>query len=202
MIVGTDAHYLTKEDRYVHKAYLNSKGGEREVDSFYEFAHLMTFDEAHSLLADCFESNEIAEHILFNTNKVRDKITDYSLERKQMIPKVEVKDYPKCSAWEWDMYPTIKELLASDNIQERYWVNECIRKLAEMDLDGEPEYAQRLETEADVIKYIGEKLDDCLFAYFNTFKHYIDLFWECGSIVGPGRGSATGFLSNYLLGIT
>ena len=202
MIVGTDAHYLTKEDRYVHKAYLNSKGGEREVDSFYEFAHLMTFDEAHGLLADCFESNEIAENILFNTNKVRDKITDYSLERKQMIPKVEVKDYPKCSAWEWDMYPTIRELLASDNIQERYWVNECIKKLAEMDLDGEPEYAQRLETEADVIKYIGEKLDDCLFAYFNTFKHYIDLFWECGSIVGPGRGSATGFLSNYLLGIT
>lgn len=41
-----------------------------------------------------------------------------------------------------------------------------------------------------------------MFAYFNTFKHYIDLFWECGSIVGPGRGSATGFLSNYLLGIT
>ena len=51
-------------------------------------------------------------------------------------------------------------------------------------------------------KDIGNKLDDCLFAYFNTFKHYIDLFWECGSIVGPGRGSATGFLSNYLLGIT
>ena len=54
----------------------------------------------------------------------------------------------------------------------------------------------------DVIKDISNKLDDCLFAYFNTFKHYIDLFWECGSIVGPGRGSATGFLSNYLLGIT
>ena len=28
------------------------------------------------------------------------------------------------------------------------------------------------------------------------------MFWECGSIVGPGRGSATGFLSDYLLGIT
>lgn len=65
-----------------------------------------------------------------------------------------------------------------------------------------PQYWDRLEIEADVINYIGEKLDDCLFAYFNTFKHYIDLFWECGSTVGPGRGSATGFLSNYLLGIT
>ena len=29
MVIGSDAHYLKKEDRYVHKAYLNSKGGER-----------------------------------------------------------------------------------------------------------------------------------------------------------------------------
>ena len=203
MVIGTDSHYLTKADRFVHKSYLNSKGGEREVDSFYEFAHLMTYDEAEEILALSFnDDKEIASQIIHNTMLIHEKITEYSLERKQMIPKVEVKDYPKVSAWEWDMYPTIRGLLASDNIQERYWVNECIQRLAEMGLDGESEYAARLETEADVIKYIGEKLDDCLFAYFNTFKHYIDLFWECGSIVGPGRGSATGFLSNYLLGIT
>ena len=202
MIVGTDSHYLTKNDRYVHKSYLNSKDGEREVDLFYEFAHLMTYDEAFTLLEQCFDSFVIAEQILANSSRVQEKIHDFSLERKQMIPKVDVKDYPKVSAWEWDMYPTVRELLASDNPQERYWVNECIQKLVDLNLDGEPEYAARLETEADVIKHIGEKLDDCLFAYFNTFKHYIDLFWECGSIVGPGRGSATGFLSNYLLGIT
>ena len=202
IVVGTDAHYLTKDDRYVHKSYLNSKGGEREVDSFYEFAHLMTYDEVYELLEYCFKDKAIPIYILENSRKLGEKFTSYSLERKQMIPKVEVKDYPKCSAWEWDMYPTIRSLLASDNIQERYWVNECIIRLGELGLDGEPEYASRLETEADVIRDIGGKLDDCLFAYFNTFKHYIDLFWECGSIVGPGRGSATGFLSNYLLGIT
>ena len=66
----------------------------------------------------------------------------------------------------------------------------------------EYEYISRIETEADVLRFISGKLEDSLFAYFNTFKHYIDLFWDCGSIVGPGRGSATGFLSNYLLGIT
>ena len=60
----------------------------------------------------------------------------------------------------------------------------------------------RSEIAAYIIKDFGEKLYDCLFADFNTFQHYINLFWECGSIVGPGRGSATGFLSNYLLGIT
>ena len=203
MVAGTDAHYLTEKDRFVHKAYLNSKDGDREVDNFYEFARLMSYDEAEALLSLALGSNKIdAQEVLNNTKLIQDKITNYSLERKQMIPKVDVKDYPRCSAWEWDMYPTIRGLLASDNIQERYWINECILKLAEMGLDGEPEYAARLETEADVIKFIGDKLDDCLFAYFNTFKHYIDLFWECGSIVGPGRGSATGFLSNYLLGIT
>ena len=202
MVVGTDAHYLTKDDRFVHKSYLNSKGGEREVDSFYEFAHLMTYEEVCDLLTKCFDDMSIAKTILYNSNRVKDKISDYSLERKQMIPKVDVKYYSPSSAWEWDFYPTLRYLLASDNDQERYWVNECINKLIEMGLDGNPEYAQRLEIEADIIKFIGEKLDDCLFAYFNTFKHYIDLFWECGSTVGPGRGSATGFLSNYLLGIT
>ena len=201
MIVGTDAHYLTKEDRPIHKAYLNSKEGDREVDAFYEFTYLMDSKEVDELLKPCFPDG-VVDWILNNTLEIQNKIEDYSLERKQIIPKVEVKDYPKCSAWEWDMYPTIRDLLVSDNIQERYWVNECINKLIEMNLDGNSEYAQRLEIEADIIKYIGEKLDDCLFAYFNTFKHYIDLFWECGSIVGPGRGSATGFLSNYLLGIT
>ena len=38
MVIGCDAHYLTKEDRFVHKSYLNSKGGERQVDAFYEYS--------------------------------------------------------------------------------------------------------------------------------------------------------------------
>ena len=201
IVPGTDAHYLTEQDRLIHKAYLNSKDGEREVDSFYEFARLMSPEEVFNLLEHSFEKNDI-EWILNNSNELKEKIKYFSLERKQIIPKVIVRNYPKTSTKKWDIYPTLHELLISDNIQERYWVNECINKLSEMGLDGNPEYAQRLEIEADVIKYIGNKLDDCLFAYFNTFKHYIDLFWRCGSIVGPGRGSATGFLSNYLLGIT
>ena len=201
MVVGTDAHYLTKEDRFIHKSYLNSKNGEREIDTFYEFTYLMTKEETESLLLKSFTIDTVRQ-ILNNTHLIQNKIQDYNLERTQIIPKVEVTDYPKSSSWEWDMYPVIRELLVSDNIQERYWVNECIKKLQEMNLDGNNEYTKRLEIEADIIKYIGEKLNDCLFAYFNTFKHYIDLFWECGSIVGPGRGSATGFLSNYLLGIT
>ena len=211
MVVGTDAHYLTKKDRPIHKAYLNSKDGEREIDSFYEFAYVMSSDEVEELMLpymDTWDKNktpqEIMNWIFDNTLEIQKKIKFYSLERKQQIPRVEVLDYKKGfipETW-YEKYPVICSLINSDDIQERYWVNECIKALQEKQLYENETYIARLETEANVIKNIGEKLEDCLFAYFNTFKHYIDLFWECGSIVGPGRGSATGFLSNYLLGIT
>ena len=201
MIFATDAHYLTSKDRAVHKAYLNSKDGEREVDDFYYYSHLMDNEEAFDNLYPYFTEEEFAE-MCANTIDIMNKIKGYDLFHNPIIPEVEVKNYSACSAWEWDSYPTIKRLLASENIQERYWVNECIRKLIDLDLDGNKLYCQRLEVEAKVIDTIGQKLGNCLFAYFNTFQHYIDLFWECGSLSGPGRGSSVCFLSNYLLGIT
>ena len=213
MVIGTDAHYLTKEDRFVHKAYLNSKGGEREVDDFYEFARLMDFDEAEEILAESFdEHKDVAEQIIMNTLLIQNKIEEYSLERKQIVPKVKVPEYDKYDIMEqvpgvimdnFDFrWPILKKIVERGNIQEKYWLMECIKSMSEKGFHENTQYWDRLEIEADVIDFIGGKLDDCLFAYFNTFKHYIDLFWECGSTVGPGRGSATGFLSNYLLGIT
>lgn len=199
MTAATDAHYLTKKDRFVHKAYLNSKGGEREVDSFYEFTYLMNIEECKNLLLKSL-SEEAIEQIFCNTREIQNKIQDYDLSRKQIIPKVEVISYPILKNY-LIQYPVLSSLFNSQDEQERYWVNECINAMEEKNVFNET-YLSRLETEADVIKTIGNKLDDCLFAYFNTFKHYIDLFWECGSILGPGRGSSTGFLSNYLLGIT
>ena len=213
MVVGTDAHYLTKADRFVHKAYLNSKGGEREVDDFYEFARLMDYDEAEELLAASFEGHiEIANKIISNTLMIQNKIQEYSLERKQIIPKVKVPKYDQFSFAQYIpglimdnldfRFPILRHIVDHGNDQERYWLMSCITSMWDKGLHNKEDYWDRLEIEADVISYIGGKLDDCLFAYFNTFKHYIDLFWECGSTVGPGRGSATGFLSNYLLGIT
>lgn len=201
MIFATDAHYLTANDRSVHKAYLNSKDGEREVDDFYYYSHLMSSEEAFDNLYPYFNEEEFSQ-MCANTIEIMDKIGTYEIFHNPIIPEIQVKDYPRCSAWEWDFYPTIKKLLASDNPQERYWINECVRKLVDIGLDGNEVYCQRLETEAKVIDIIGQKLGNCLFSYFNTFQHYIDLFWECGSLSGPGRGSSVCFLSNYLLGIT
>ena len=45
MVIGCDSHFLKKEDRYIHKAFLNSKEGEREVDAFYEYSYLQSNEE-------------------------------------------------------------------------------------------------------------------------------------------------------------
>ena len=200
IVIGSDAHYLTAKERPIHKAYLNSKEGDREVDEFYFDAHMMDNDEAFEYLSQTFTEEEF-KNMCAASMEIYDKIEHYELERSSIIPEVEVKNYEKVPMTFKGAYPVLTYLFNSEDIQERYWVNECYNGLQDKGLlNGK--YLERLEIEADVIKTIGEKLNDCLFKYFNTFQHFINLFWDCGSIVGPGRGSSVCFLSNYLLGIT
>ena len=196
IIVTTDAHYLCKEDREVHKAYLNSKGGEREVDSFYEYAYLQTTEE---VIENLQNTNLDYYELEKNTWEIYDKIERYTLHKKQQVPQVSVKNYPKINSSLG--YETLDYLYKSDNPQERYWINQCIDKLKELNKFND-KYLSRLEEEADVQKTIGEKLDTCIFAYPIFLQHYISLFWENGSTIGAGRGSACSGLNHYLLGVT
>ena len=196
MVIGSDAHYLKKEDRYVHKAYLNSKGGEREVDDFYEFAYLQTNEEIVEHLKASKYDNDFIEQMFENSYEIYNKIENYSLEHKQVIPKVEVKDYSKSFDSEIEKYPTLLSLFTSDDKVERYWANECYKKLIELGLNNET-YLSRLEEEADIKKTISGKLETNMFAYPVTLQHYVDMFWECGSMVGAGRGSSCSGLNHY-----
>jgi DNA polymerase-3 subunit alpha len=45
VIYTTDSHYLSKNHRQIHKSFLNSKEGEREVDDFYASTYVMTKEE-------------------------------------------------------------------------------------------------------------------------------------------------------------
>ena len=207
MVLGTDAHYLTKEDRFVHKAYLNSKGGEREVDAFYEYAYLQDENDIKENIAPSeLDYNELVN----NSYEIYKKIENYSIAHKQTIPKVKVKDYDKRIYWSglWAKetisnhhYPTLYKMFQSEDIYERYWVNECTKKLIKLNKYND-EYLSRLEEEADIKKTISEKLETNMFSYPVTLQHYVDLFWECGSTVGAGRGSSCSGLNHYLLGIT
>lgn len=201
MVIGTDAHYLTKRDRQVHKAYLNSKNGEREVDDFYGYAHLMDNEEAFSYMYPFFTEEEFVK-MCKNSVEIMSKIEEYDLAATQEIPLEEVEQFTKGLHSDlYNDYPYIEKFCNSDNEQDRYWINYCLRELGNKDLWNSL-YLTRINTEADILYFVSETLKQPLSAYHNTLQHYIDLFWECGSIVGPGRGSACGWLTNYLLGIT
>ena len=200
MVIGSDAHYLKKEDRYVHKTYLNSKGGEREVDEFYEFAYLQTNEEIIENLKKSNFSEDYIMQMFDNSYNIFEKIENYSLAHKQTIPKVSVPDYPKKS-FDKEHYPILASMFESDDKVNRYWVNKCVDKLEELDLYNDV-YLSRLEEEADIKQTISEKLETNMFSYPVTLEHYVNLFWECGSMVGAGRGSSCSGLNHYLLGIT
>ena len=202
MVIGTDAHYLTKEDRYVHGAYLNSKSGDRETDQFYEYAYLQPEEDIIENLTPSIV--DLYETMCQNSMEIYDKIEYYSLEHPQVIPSVDVKDYPKDNkqpSQVKEKYPILCSMKNSEDKYERYWVNECVSKLKEKDL-YETQYLDRLEEEADIKKTIGEKLGTNMFRYPIVLQHYIDLFWELGSAVGAGRGSSCSGLNHYLLGVT
>ena len=199
MVLGSDAHYLKKEDRYVHKAYLNSKGGEREVDAFYEYAYLQDENDIKENIAPSeLDYNELVN----NSYEIYNKIENYDIRHKQTIPKVKVKDYPKQEAsWYSSDYPTLEKMYKSDDIYERYWVHECLNQMTNKNL-LKKEYWDRLEEEADIKKTISEKLETNMFRYPIVLQHYVDFFWDCGSAVGAGRGSSCSGLNHYLLGVT
>lgn len=206
MVIGTDAHYLKKENRYVHKSYLTSHQAEREVDSFYEFSYLQTEEEIINNLMPSIA--DLYEEMCNNSMEIWSKIENYSLLHNQTIPKVDVFDYPYPLGDLGDAfrnnYPILSWMYYSENKVNRYWVNECVNKLNEMNLPFSEytKYLDRLEEEARVKKVVGEKLGTNMFAYPVTLQHYVNLFWERGSMVGAGRGSSCSGLNHYLLGIT
>ena len=205
VVIGDDAHYLKKEDRFVHKAYLNSANGEREVDAFYQYAYLHDEQDCITDLYPSFEDSimDVYKWCCQNSIDMYDSIETYSLLHNQTIPSVEVTYYPKRERKQdfAENFPTLTKMFSSDDAYDRYWVNQCCDKLEALGKHNGT-YLGRLEEEADVKKTISEKLGTNIFKYPIVLQHYIDMMWDCGSLVGAGRGSSCSGLNHYLLGVT
>ena len=200
MIPTSDTHYLKKEDRYVHKAFLNSENKEREVDSFYQDTYLHSNEEMIEKFKSSNYTEDFVKEMFNNTKEIYDKIENYSLAHAQQVPKVEVDFYPKKeSPIELKNYKTLSSMYSSEDIINRYWINKCIDRLKEINKFNET-YLNELEEEAEVKTIIGEKLNTNMFAYPVCLAHYIKMMWDCGSSIGVGRGSACSALNHYLLG--
>ncbi|MEK4427640.1 PHP domain-containing protein [Paenibacillus sp. FSL M7-0802] len=210
-IVTTDSHYLRPEDRIVHKAFLNSKEGEREVDAFYEATFVQNHEEINERLS--YLSHDIVKKALDNTMEIGNKIKEYTIIKPTVIPKIEIPDFELRGLFRsiYSKYEFINKMAHAPNPQDKYIV-----KLIE---DGFYEHlpyntysktklhevANRIDTELGELWRISENLNQSVASYYITVREIVNVIWddECGnSLVGPARGSAAGYLICFLLGIT
>jgi DNA polymerase-3 subunit alpha len=212
LIVTTDAHYARPEDRMIHQAFLNSKDGEREVSSFYEACFIQRIDEIHERLS--YLPKEIVDEAIKNTELIGEICEDYTIEHSPIIPKINLPEFEVNHLFEpaYNQYSYIEKMANSESKQDQYLI-----KLIEDGFQNLIPYStlsrekfhsilNRINMELEELWEISDTLNQRMTSYYITVREIINIIWddECGgnSLVGSGRGSAAGYLLNYLLGIT
>ena len=204
-IISTDSHYLKKEDKAIHKAYLNAQDGDREVDDFYATTYMMDTTELESHM-DLTEDELAGAYD--NIRRIKDMCEDYSLLKPLKIPELKWKDFDfggntliPLQPW-YEVMPMLKTFMNSEH--------QADRKLVFAILDGinsHPDLQnQRAYDEINMnleMTWVSSNVNNARWsAYYLNLQKIIDTCWEAGSIVGPGRGSGVGFILLYVLGIT
>ena len=202
-IITTDSHYLRKEDRVVHKAYLNAQNGDREVDDFYATTYMMGTEELESYFS--YFSEEQLQRAYENILKIRDSIEDYSLLRPLNIPNLKWKPvlsyFTEYSIW-FEHIPMLKTFSDSEYEADRYLVNAVIDGIKRhKDLQNQEAYDEINACLEDT--WVSSNVNNARWsAYYLNLQNIIDICWEAGSLVGCGRGSGVGFILLYCLDIT
>lgn len=206
LIFSTDVHYLDLSAKEAHKIFLNSKSGDREVDSFYSSTYIQTGEEIVKHFNGDFTEEEILK-MYDNLEMLRQRFEDYDIFMEQqvpvrndvVIPEIDITIKQKKLA---SQYPYVMNMIKSDYKHNKYWGIKCLNELNKRGIFDKA-HLEYLNNEADVILYQSEHLQQPVVDYFITMEKIIDLMWnEADTLVGPGRGSAVSWVSNYLLDIT
>ena len=199
-IITTDSHYLRKEDKVIHKAYLNAQDGDREVDSFYATTYMMDTAELESHM-DLTEAE--LEEAYSNIRRIAAMCEDYSLLKPLKIPELKWKEYRKDVLPLWyEAIPMLKTFMESPHRADNELVYAVIDGImSHPDLQNQRAYDEiNMNLE---MTWVSSNVNNARWsAYYLNLQKIIDTCWEAGSIVGPGRGSGVGFILLYVLGIT
>ena len=202
-IITTDSHYLKKEDRAIHKAYLNAQNGDREVDEFYATTYMMDTQELESYFP-YFEKADLA-HAYESIEQIAQSCEDFSLQKSLKIPDLKWKNWPRNLA-DLDKYMVVIPALAKFNesgyVSDNALVWAVINGINEhTDLQNQRAYDEINENLE--MTWVSSEVNKARWsAYYLNLQQIIELCWEAGSLVGPGRGSGVGFILLYVLGIT
>ena len=213
IIPTTDSHYLRKEDAEIHRVYLNSQEGEREVDDFYATAYLMDEKELRSYLEHDFTTKQIDQMLEWSCELGR-RIKEYDIFHKPIIPQIPRQYLPNFTIKHtfnryYNQYPNFGFYTSEDRpLHERYFFSQIETALETKIVADKVKnkvlenYIARLDEEWKELRIISEELNTSMPSYYSTMSKIIDLIWEANSLAMPARGSAAGFLTCYLLEVT
>jgi len=200
-IITTDSHYMKKEDAPIHKAFLNSQEGDREVDSFYATTYMMSTEELESYFQ--YFSKQQLDTAYSNIEKIKNMCEDYSLLKELKIPSLDWGKVPPHTAitrQQWiDRMPWLEKFVHSSFDGDRVMADLIIEKLlSDKRLQNQESYNE-LNNNLEMTWVSSEVNKAHWSAYFLNLRGIIDACWEAGTLVGPGRGSGVGFYLLYIL---
>lgn len=219
-IVTTDHHYTREEDRKIHKAFLTSKQGEREVDAFYEATFMMSREEIEKRLQVSFSEgvSEITQELFDNTNRINEMCEDYSLLRPLELPYLPREGFdlplPESNdpsiARGHELMPNLVQYTNS-SVQANRQFSARIHKFMTEPIKGgsrprytNPVVVERMNREIGIIWESGRNMSHPVdwSKYLLQVADYVNIFWNEGdSILAPSRGSAGASYVAHALGI-
>ena len=205
-IITNDAHYLKKEDRPIHKAFLNSQKGDREVDDFYATTYLMSDEDIYHYMEESL-GEEVIQNAYQTIEEIRNKCEDYTLMKSLNIPRLNWKRFELTHNKNFyiEKIPYLKKFYESDYSEDRHLACAIINRLGEAKPEEELNNQQTYDEINACLEdtWISSEVNGSRWsAYFLNLQNIINACWDAGTLVGCGRGSGVGFILLYLLGIT
>lgn len=122
--ITNDVHYLTKDKRELHAAFLSSKDEERETSDFYESTYFKTEQEMLERMS--YLGEEFVLKGFENTVKITQMIESYDLQQDVKVPQRPLPEFKIQGVFaDWyDKYEYINKFAHSEYDQDRYMLSE------------------------------------------------------------------------------
>lgn len=172
MLISDDAHFATPDEKVIQDSRLGGAGGSWKFHNSY---HRQTGSEAWDYFHSALQMSERDFEAMLDSNaEWAQRFKEFTFKDRRSLP---VSFYPK------DTLSHLKTLI--DKHGRMDWSNE--------------QWVARLKKEVKLLHQNGT-ID--LLPYFFLAEEVCYLYEQNGLLTGPGRGSAAGMLTAYLLGIT
>lgn len=180
-IITTDSHAATKEDLYYQARHVQIAHDSETMSESYEGCYLQSEEEIHNIM-----DSQIGYEAVCKGLETTNKITDYCEEVRMPFQDAQLPTYPLPDGFKSN-YDYLKYLI------EQGWVERGINNFS---AEEQKIYQDRVDYELSIIHSMNFD------GYFLIVADFVGYAKAHGVKTGAGRGSCSGSLICFLIGIT